>query len=99
MAEEKIVAVRIEGHVQGVGFRAFVEHEAEQRRVNGWVRNRLNGDVEAVFAGSQQAVDALIEICRRGPSQARVVNLMVRTPEANELIDLPRSGFHLRPTI
>ena len=96
---EKIVVVRIEGHVQGVGFRAFVEREADGLRVEGWVRNRLNGDVEAFFAGSQRVVDALIEACRRGPVHARVVNLMVRPSDTEELTDQPHGGFHLRPTI
>ena len=41
----------VHGRVQGVGFRAFVEHEALQRGVEGWVRNRRDGSVEAVFAG------------------------------------------------
>ena len=74
---EKIVRVNVSGRVQGVGFRAFVQRHAEARRVAGWVRNRSNGDVEAVFAGSESAVTALCEACRRGPSQAQVEQLDV----------------------
>jgi acylphosphatase len=96
---EKIIVVWIEGHVQGVGFRAFVQLEAEGLGIRGWVRNRLNGDVEALLAGTARHVDSLIETCRRGPAQARVVNLLVRMPEADELIDVPVRGFHLLPTI
>lgn len=60
------------GRVQGVGFRAFVEHEALKRGLSGWVRNRRDGMVEAVFEGEQIKVGLVIEICRRGPIGARV---------------------------
>ncbi|HWC92003.1 MAG TPA: acylphosphatase, partial [Pseudolabrys sp.] len=53
--------VAIRGRVQGVGFRAFVEHEALKRGVAGWVRNRRDGSVEAVFSGAPEAVAAAIE--------------------------------------
>jgi acylphosphatase len=95
---EKIVAVRIQGHVQGVGFRAFVQHEAERLDVKGWVRNRVNGDVEALFAGDTSAVDALVAVCRRGPDHARVTDLSVYEPNQDELSDQPLTGFHLLPT-
>jgi acylphosphatase len=62
--------VTVRGRVQGVGYRAFVEHAA--RGLEGWVRNRRDGTVEAVFAGSDEAVAAAIEACRRGPRGARV---------------------------
>jgi acylphosphatase len=95
---EKIVAVRIQGHVQGVGFRAFVQHEAERLDVKGWVRNRLNGDVEALFAGAPSAVDSLVALCRRGPAHARVIDLSVHEPKPDELSCGSLSGFHLLPT-
>jgi acylphosphatase len=62
--------VVVRGRVQGVGYRAFVEHAAQG--LEGWVRNRRDGTVEAVFAGSAEAVAAAIEACRRGPRSARV---------------------------
>jgi acylphosphatase len=96
---EKIVAVRIQGRVQGVGFRAFVLHEAERLGVKGWVRNRLNGDVEALFAGPTSAVDSLVALCRRGPDHARVTDLSMYEPKQDELSEQPLSGFHLLPTI
>lgn len=71
-APEKIVRVRIGGRVQGVGFRAFTQRHAEARGISGWVRNCSNGDVEAVFAGSEHAVTALCETCHRGPLHAQV---------------------------
>lgn len=69
---EAIHHVTIRGRVQGVGYRAWVEHEAVARGLEGWVRNRRDGSVEAVFAGAAEAVAAMIEACRRGPSSARV---------------------------
>ena len=52
--------------------RAFVEHEALRRHIAGWVRNRRDGTVEAVFAGEAEAVEAMIASCRIGPRAARV---------------------------
>ncbi len=77
MSFEKIVRVQIGGRVQGVGFRAFVERNAVARGIVGWVRNHGDGDVEAVFAGSESAVAALCEVCRRGPTPAQVERLEV----------------------
>jgi acylphosphatase len=64
--------VMIRGRVQGVGFRAFVEHEALKRRLQGWVRNCRDGSVEALFAGEPATVADMIEACRRGPRSSRV---------------------------
>ena len=64
--------ISVRGRVQGVGFRAFVEHEALKRGLGGWVRNRRDGTVEAVFEGEAAAVAAAVEACRRGPMGARV---------------------------
>jgi len=64
--------ISVRGRVQGVGFRAFVEHEALERGLGGWVRNRRDGSVEAVFAGDEAKVAAAIEACRRGPMSSRV---------------------------
>jgi acylphosphatase len=62
----------VRGRVQGVGYRAFVEREALKRGVEGWARNLKDGSVEAVLAGPPDAVEAVIEACRRGPFNARV---------------------------
>ena len=64
--------VVIRGRVQGVGFRAFVEDAAEERYLEGWVRNRRDGSVEAVLAGRPDAVDTVIKALRTGPGAARV---------------------------
>jgi acylphosphatase len=72
MAERKIVHVLISGTVQGVWFRAWTAQEAQARGLDGWVRNRRDGDVEAVLAGPADKVDDMIRACHRGPESARV---------------------------
>jgi acylphosphatase len=67
-----ILRVTIGGRVQGVGYRAWVEHEAMLRGLEGWVRNRRDGSVEAVFAGPEDVVADMVSSCRRGPFSARV---------------------------
>jgi acylphosphatase len=69
---EMIVQVVIRGRVQGVGFRAWTEMMALDRGLGGWVRNRRDGSVEALFAGSPDGVLAMIELCREGPPGARI---------------------------
>ena len=64
--------VVMRGRVQGVGYRAFVEHEALRLGLEGWVRNRRDGTVEAVFCGGDDVVERIIAACRRGPPAARV---------------------------
>jgi acylphosphatase len=64
--------VLVRGRVQGVGFRAWTEYTALTRGLRGWVRNRRDGCVEAVFIGPEEAVVAMIEECRTGPGGARV---------------------------
>ena len=60
------------GRVQGVGFRAHVEDLAARTVVGGWVRNRRDGTVEAIFAGDAKAVEDTIAACRKGSHAARV---------------------------
>ena len=62
----------IEGRVQGVFFRAHTRQEARKRRVSGWVKNRFDGSVEAVFEGDRHAVEAIIAWCHSGPPRSRV---------------------------
>jgi acylphosphatase len=73
------------GRVQGVGFRAFVEDEAARTGVGGWVRNRRDGTVEAVFAGDAKAVEDTIAACRKGSYAARVDAMDARDGSADEL--------------
>jgi acylphosphatase len=72
MSARVVRHVRVRGRVQGVGFRMFVEDAAALHGLEGWVRNRRDGSVEAVFAGAPEAVRAVVEACRRGPRGAWV---------------------------
>jgi acylphosphatase len=75
--------VVVHGFVQGVGFRFAVERAARSRGVSGWVRNRPDGAVEAVFEGERKAVEALVDLCRRGPRGADVerIDVAAGSPE------------------
>ena len=77
--------VVVSGRVQGVFFRDSTEKEARSRGVNGWVRNRDDGAVEAVFEGDSEAVEALVEFCRSGPSRADVEDVDVTEQEPEDL--------------
>jgi acylphosphatase len=92
--------VTISGRVQGVGYRYFVEHEALSRDLEGWVRNRRDGSVEAVFAGPAEAVTTMIAACRRGPSSARVEAVQDEAADP-DMLNLRRAGerFSVLPTI
>ena len=88
------------GRVQGVGYRAFVADEAMNRGITGWVRNRRDGTVEAVFAGPSDAVTGLIAVCRQGPWGARVHGVDERAGSADDLGQRrPGEGFSVLPTI
>jgi acylphosphatase len=80
-----IQRLTIEGRVQGVGYRAFVVHTAERLGLEGWVRNRRDGSVEAVIAGPAEDIAKLIVECRLGPSAARVESVDVEPATAEEL--------------
>jgi acylphosphatase len=82
--------VLIYGFVQGVGFRFAVERAARSRGVAGWVRNRPDGTVEAVFEGSREDVDAVVDFCGTGPRGADVERVDVTT----ELVE-GLSGFRV----
>ena len=75
MAERKIVHADISGLVQGVWFRAWTMQEAQARGLDGWVRNRRDGSVEAVFAGPPERVDDMVRACHSGPDAAQVSNV------------------------
>ncbi|MCD4689229.1 MAG: acylphosphatase [Desulfuromonadaceae bacterium] len=69
------VAVRVEGQVQGVGFRYFTKRTAQARELTGWVRNRIDGSVEAVLEGSEEFVSAALVDLRQGPASGHVETL------------------------
>jgi acylphosphatase len=72
MADKARLHVLIEGRVQGVFFRASTRDEAQARGLTGWVRNRPDGRVEAVFEGDKQVVENMLAWCHKGPSYAYV---------------------------
>ena len=95
-----VLRVTIRGRVQGVGYRAWVEYQAVASNLEGWVRNRRDGSVEAVFAGSPGAVAEMVALCRHGPPSSRVETVL-NEPGGEELLDQRRAGeaFSLLSTI
>jgi acylphosphatase len=87
--------IRVSGRVQGVGYRASLRHEARNRGVNGWVRNRSDGTVEALLQGDDAAVTAVIAWARRGPPGSRVAALDESAAEAVPEL----TSFEMRPTL
>jgi acylphosphatase len=87
--------VRIAGRVQGVSYRAWTCHVAGRLGLAGWVRNRRDGSVEALFAGSPADVEAMLEACRRGPRLAAVESVAVEEAPGHE----PGAGFVQRETL
>ena len=77
MADNVRAHTIISGRVQGVFYRAETQKAAQQRGVTGWVKNRPDGTVEAVFEGKENDVASMIEWCKSGSSQARVDNVDV----------------------
>jgi acylphosphatase len=71
----KVLQASITGRVQGVGYRVWVAREAERLGLKGWVRNRRDGSVEAVFKGGEDAVVRMLDECWQGPRGAKVDNV------------------------
>ena len=86
--------VRIEGRVQGVGLRAWVEREAAALGLSGWVRNRRDASVEASFHGDAAAVAEMLRRCHRGPPAAIVGKVHVLAED-----EPATAGFDVRPTV
>lgn len=93
-SRRRTVQVRIEGRVQGVAFRAWTLDLARSLSLSGWVRNRRDGSVEALFSGAAPDVETILEACASGPPAARVhrVEIMAEGGEAPP-------GFDIRPTV
>ena len=94
MAEDIAVRVVIEGRVQGVGFRWWIMEWANAHGLDGWVRNRREGTVEALFHGPESVVRQMVKSCGEGPLSARVRNIREYADEPPD-----ESGFIDRPTV
>ena len=88
------VRALISGRVQGVGYRYWAQAEARRRGLDGWVRNRIDGRVEALFQGRPEAVEAMLMACRDGPMMARVTGVETRDQPAASA----EPGFAVLPT-
>lgn len=86
--------IRIFGRVQGVGYRAWTAETAHRLGIDGWVRNRIDGTVELVAVGPEDAVAALIQACRTGPQTARVDDITIE-----ETPGIVARGFTQKPTV
>jgi acylphosphatase len=100
MAEPQMVRrIVVHGHVQRVRYRLWTAETARARGLDGWVRNRADGTVEAVFAGDTDAVAAMVDACCEGPPKARVETI---DQHAATVDDLARrqagEGFSVLPT-
>jgi acylphosphatase len=92
MDEDKVRRrVTVRGEVQGVFFRETTRRRATEAGVSGWVTNRSDGRVEAVFEGPPEAVVELVDFCREGPTAATVADVDVREEDPEGL-----TGFTVR---
>jgi acylphosphatase len=91
---DKAVHLIISGRVQGVSFRYYTRQKADELGVQGWVRNLMNGQVEAWAQGQAEAVDRLVNWCRQGPPSARVDEIKVE----DKSLDQEIQGFEIRRT-
>ena len=87
------VRVLIQGRVQGVWFRGWMAREAGARGLGGWVRNRFDGTVEALFAGPAAAVEDMVAACWTGPPAAKVTDVATHPAE-----DPGEAGFRFLPS-
>jgi acylphosphatase len=95
-----VLHVTIRGRVQGVGYRAWIEYQATAGKLEGWVRNRRDGSVEALFAGPPKAVAEMIALCRHGPPSSQV-EAVLNEAGGEELLGQRNAGeaFSVLPTV
>jgi acylphosphatase len=95
IATRRSITIRVDGTVQGVGYRDWVRRTASDAGVAGWVRNRRDDSVELRVQGERDACDAVAEACLQGPGPARVARVVVMAqPHDPELTE-----FDQRPTV
>jgi acylphosphatase len=92
--EQTHLRLRIEGFVQAVGYRNFVIGEAARLGIDGWIRNRSDGTVEALVSGPNAAVETLVGFCMKGPPGSTIKNVELHKAEAPA-----EKGFKRRPSL
>ena len=92
--QTKAVRVSIWGRVQGVWFRAWTKEQADSLGLSGWVRNRRDGSVEALFLGAGQAVDQMIERCWQGSPASHVEAVDMEPAQG-----IAANRFEVKPTV
>jgi acylphosphatase len=94
--EDDITSLRmkVEGFVQAVGYRNFAIEQAQALKLDGWIRNRSDGTVEALVSGPTKAVEDFIGACTRGPAGSKVTSIDLHKAEPPE-----EKGFHRRPSL
>ncbi len=92
----RAVRLRISGRVQGVWYRGWTVERAGALGLDGWVRNRRDGSVEAVLCGAREAVERMILACRRGPPAADVESVDVDELDPASVVE---AGFVQRETV
>ena len=90
----RTVRVVISGHVQGVWYRGWAVESARALDLGGWVRNRRDGTVEAVFGGPEPAIEIMLARCHNGPPAARIDSVTAVTWDGET-----GAGFHQLPSI
>ena len=85
---------RIYGRVQGVSYRAWTVREATALQLDGWVRNRTDGTVEALFVGEEDVVGLMLERCLKGPLLAKVEKVEIEPAQG-----ITEKGFEQKPTV
>lgn len=93
MTNQLCVHATIHGTVQGVGYRSWTEKNAMKRGLTGWVRNRTDGTVEAMFCGEESTVEEMLKACEEGPLAARITHIDRKMPDSP-----PPADFKQRAT-
>jgi len=96
MAENRTLHILVHGRVQGVSFRAWTQHQAQLHGLKGWVRNRRDGTVEALFAGPGDLLDIMLKACHEGPAGSQVERVEVVDGDRSD--DEFSSRFEIRGT-
>ncbi len=99
MSERIIRRVIIRGRVQGVGYRDWTRYVARERGIEGWVRNRQDGSVEALFSATPAAIASMVAACRKGPSNAVVQSIEEHDSTTTELGQRGEKNFAVLPTL